>query len=186
MKKLLLIAAVSLLTINALSSQEIESKESKELNFGLLAGTDFFNFSNSIATYGDYSAKNGKHFSEIIRRYLGFYIEKPISDKFAIQSEFLYSFGTESDFIEMPVLIKYNINKRFTLYSGAQLNYMLEEKNDYFKRASIGLNAGLQYDFSENWFVETRYVHRFSQDKLNLGNAKNDIQQVRLGIGYRF
>ena len=186
MKKLLFITVLSLLTFSTVSSQEVDSIVNKKLNFGILAGADFYNFNNSIGTYGDFSSQNGKRFSEVIRRYLGVYVEKNISDKFSLQSELLYTFGTESDFIEIPILVKYNLNKRFTLYFGAQFNYMLEEKNDYFKRASAGLNAGVQYNFSKSWFVETRYVHRFSQDKLNLGNSKDNIKQVRLGVGYRF
>jgi opacity protein-like surface antigen len=63
---------------------------------------------------------------------------------------------------------------------------VLEDYNEYFNRATLGLNVGVNYNFSEKWFIDARYVHRFSGYKYFVGNHDNEIQQIRLGVGYRF
>jgi opacity protein-like surface antigen len=185
MKKLLLITTVFFLTIQMSFSQEEKKKEDREIKFGVIASTSIHRFDNYYS-FGDYTAKKGKRFDESSRYTLGFFLEKKVSNKFFIQSELLYSFGFESDFIEIPIILKYKFNKKFTFYSGVQLNHMLEPKNDYFKKTSFGFNAGVQYEFSKKWFLDVRYVHNFSQNLIPFDIMSDNQRSIRVGVGYRF
>lgn len=192
MKKLLLITILTLLTFTTLSSQEIDKqKRTKEkFKFGVVGGLDLFNLGKQASIAGDFSTETNKIFSEQSKYYLGLFTEKKISEKFLIKAEVLYSFGTHSDFIEVPLFVKYKLNKKFDFYSGVQFNYMLEEKNEYFKRKSFGFNSGLQYSLSNKFFIDLRYVHKFSQqiepENYPIEFKKNSLKTFRLGIGYQF
>lgn len=193
MKRLLLITILTLLTFNTITSQEVDKKKNlkEKFRFGVVGGLDLFNLGNQAAIAGDFSmGSNNKIFSEQPKYYLGFFTEKKIAKNFLVRSEVLYSFGTHSDFIEVPLFVEYKLNKKFDFYSGIQFNFMLEEKNEYFKRESFGLNSGLQYNLSDNFFIDLRYVHKFSQqiepESYPLEFKKKSIKTFRLGIGYKF
>ena len=144
MKRLLLITILTLLTFNTITGQEVDKKKNlkEKFRFGVVGGLDLFNLGNQAAIAGDFSmGSNNKIFSEQPKYYLGFFTEKKIAKNFLVRSEVLYSFGTHSDFIEVPLFVEYKLNKKFDFYSGIQFNFMLEEKNEYFK-IDINLNNG--------------------------------------------
>ena len=184
MKKILLITALSLFKITIISSQEIESIPKKSFQFGLITGVGFYNYDYPPSFYGYISDRNSS-MSESSSYYLGFFTEKKLSNKFSAQGEFLYLFGPDSDFIQIPIFLKYKLSDKISFYSGVQFNYMLEEKNDVFNRAGLGFNAGVEYNFAKKWFLDLRYVHNLPQIK-KYGNNENQIRQLRLGVGYRF
>ncbi|MGO4911818.1 outer membrane beta-barrel protein [Leeuwenhoekiella sp. W20_SRS_FM14] len=57
---------------------------------------------------------------------------------------------------------------------------------DDINKLNIGAGAGLGYDFTENLFLEARYIFQLN-DYFKIDNApKIKTNYLNLGLGYRF
>ncbi|CAL2082189.1 porin family protein [Tenacibaculum sp. 190524A02b] len=228
MKKVLLLCAV--LSVNYIFSQEIK--------YGIKGGINSSNFSQKHTSFTGFSPgyiSGGK-----VGFQAGFFVEIPLSEKFSLQPELIYSRlrgnntkslqlmssagdfttghlkGVEKySFLELPIMLKYNIFKKFNLEFGPQLQYTLAarvdedlyvegekvqqfggydfEKNSSrsilgeFSKLNFGLNFGASYDINKNIFIQGRY---------NLGLTKFNESfresfslknsNVQISLGYRF
>lgn len=93
----------------------------------------------------------------------GLYLTANLSDKFAVQPELLYSsMGTKTDdisdafgYIQVPILLRYNINENFNLHAGPQIGLLLSAKSDgvdikdEFKGTDFGASFGAGVDFGK-------------------------------------
>ena len=186
MKHLLLIASFLTLTISNITAQESKQKENKKTTFGTVLG---LNLHTSLKLTGVTSSNSNNSYSENIKYYGGFFVNRKLSERFNLQFEALYLSGVHNDFIETPIMFNYSLNKKFEVYLGGQVNYMLVSKNEVFNRLGFALNIGLRYDISKKWFIDARYIHRFSELKqsfINSSNYQKSFSSFRLGIGYRF
>ena len=133
MKKLLLFVAVAALTIGTAQSQE--------LRIGVKAGVNFASIGGDFTD--DYDGRTSFH--------LGGLVEIPISEKFAIQPELLYSgqgakseyddsFGDsivtgkeklKLDYINIPIMAKYYIMEGLSVEAGPQFGLLLSAKNEF-------------------------------------------------------
>ncbi len=123
--------------------------------------------------------------------YGGFFLETALNKKFTFRGEILYSRIQSEDFnlFEVPLMFKYKLGKRLSIFGGPQLNYMYNGREDptfareIDQRLTFGVNIGLEYQLTEKLFVNVRYTHRFT-NQLRLGLT--NINGFRIGIGYRF
>ncbi|MGK0414056.1 MAG: hypothetical protein ACJA1B_002275 [Polaribacter sp.] len=136
---------------------------------------------------------------------LGAIAEVPISEKFSIQPELLYSaqgaqqrdnFKYDLNYVSLPIMAKYYINKGFTVEAGPQFSFLIKDQLvpiDEYSGASkentdaenfdLAANFGLGFQFKSGIFFQTRY---------NLGliaisenpDIKNGVFQMTLG--YQF
>ncbi len=131
MKKSILAIAIAFLGINAASAQESPL-------FGIKGGVNFSNF------YGDginqYNDPNGRTSFN-----LGLLAEIPVSDKFSVQPEVLYSgqgydiadrndandIEYQLDYINVPVLAKYYVTDGLALEAGPQVGFLVNSEIDY-------------------------------------------------------
>jgi len=195
MKKILL----SLVAIIALS---VNAQKKGDIQFGVKAG---LNVSTVGDDYGDdFNAKAGFH--------IGGLVEIPIAKKFAIQPELVFSTqGAKSNghyyrnnrhdatlrlnYINIPVLLKYNITKQFTVEGGPQVGIRVSSKikgNDGtnkvngFTAADLALTAGVSYRLENNVFFSARHNFGITNiiDNSYRGSAVNGVFQ--LSVGYKF
>lgn len=201
--KRIILSAIAVITFGFVNAQDIKYGVKGGLNFAVLSGD-----------VDDASGKIGVH--------AGGFAEFKISDKFFIQPELLFStqgakenglLEQEGDFyavemnyklayINVPVMAKYYVTKKFNLEAGPQIGFLVNAKakatilgisqeNDVtsdFKTINIGVNFGAGYDISENIFVGARY--NFGLLNLISGEAANDFKVYNtvfsFAVGYKF
>lgn len=130
--------------------------------------------------------ENRLEISEPSTSYVNIFAEKSLSEKFGIRTEIIYAMGGgESNTLEIPIISKYKPLKNLNFYSGLQANFLLVRKNSVSNKAGFGFNVGAEYYLGNHFFVDTRYVHKFSQLKSNF-RVDKVINSVRLGVGYKF
>jgi len=131
--------------------------------------------------------------------------EVPLTEKFSIQPELLYSaqgaqlrdnFKYDLNYVLLPIMAKYYIANGFTVEAGPQFSFLIKDQlvpTDEYSGASkentdaenfdLAANVGLGYQFNSGIFFQTRY---------NLGliaisenpDIKNGVFQMTLG--YQF
>jgi hypothetical protein len=142
---------------------------------------------------------------------IGAFVEKKLNNKWSIQPELLYSWNRykkSNDFmtyyvnsgrasagtninlatISVPVLVRYNLNKTFSLLAGPQYSYIIyDDENllrtnyDAFKNYEISANAGIQVNIDNVGFYA-----RFNKGLSNINNIDERYkwysQHVQVGI----
>ena len=95
-------------------------------------------FSNAVP-----SSKSNYDTGAIAGFSLGFTYSNPVSDLISIGAEALYSqkgyaattqagrFSQSSQFMDIPVYIKLNTGRKFNVFAGPQLSYLLSSNNRY-------------------------------------------------------
>lgn len=184
MKKVVFTTIVLLFTLS-IFSQENEEIKNDQLKFGVAGGFDLFLFTNHTGlTFGNLN--NRIEISEPSTSYVNLFLEKSLSEKYGIRTEVIYAIGGgDSNTLEIPIIFKYKAFKKLNFYAGVQANFLLIEKNDFSNRAGFGFNFGVEYFLGDHFFIDLRYVHKFSQMKSSF-RREDAINSIRLGIGYRF
>tara|TARA_B110000967_G_scaffold42530_1_gene42524 strand:- start:125 stop:691 length:567 start_codon:yes stop_codon:yes gene_type:complete len=188
MKKLFLTAAavLALTTVNA-----------QDITFGAKAGVNLAN-----ADAGDFDTDAVTSF------HIGVTAELPISDKFSVQPELLYSIqGAASvsdpdttintDFINLPIMAKYYVAEGLSLEAGPQIGFLVKAENnndktsetrdikDSFKSVDFGFNIGAGYKLESGLNFALRY-------NLGLSDITEDDDDtwknrvLQLSVGYTF
>lgn len=145
MKKLLLVAAVAAFTFSTAQSQEIRLGVKGGVNFSSLGGDDT----------GDLKGRTGFH--------IGGLVEIPISDKFSVQPELLYSaqgaqaefsesfsemgmnFSVDAkaklnlDYINVPIMAKYYVIEGLAVEAGPQIGFLMSAK----QKSEISVSGNL-------------------------------------------
>ncbi|WP_179318497.1 porin family protein [Winogradskyella helgolandensis] len=185
MKKLLVVVALAALGLT-------EKTNAQDIEFGAKAGLNISNFTGGDA---DRNSLIGFH--------VGFISEIPLSEKFSLQPELLYSRqGSEVqdvvkikvDYLAIPIMAKYYVADRFSLEVGPQFSFLVNDKGEYIdsdlpdedtdaSSVDIGANVGLGYNLGSNLFVQARYNFGISTVAEN-PDIKNSVFQVALG--YKF
>ena len=124
------------------------------VNFGVKAGANNSTLNeileDGIRQPGDIENEFSKNWTSRTAFHLGFVVEFMVSDKFALQSEILYSaqgsdytgfdlaeFGREGrgtyklDYLNLPILAKFYLAKGFSLEVGPQIGLLLSANQEY-------------------------------------------------------
>lgn len=185
MKKILLAAVLFLAASASIQAQLVK--------FGVKAGVNFANQT------GDAFDAPGIEKEGITSYHAGLVAEIKLLDRFAIQPELLYStqgatyknageeFKNELGYLSIPVMAKFYLTDSFSLEVGPQASFLLSEKDNVdFEDAEtfeFGINAGLGFKLTENFFVQGRYG-------LGLTDASKDADvknsTVQLSVGFLF
>ena len=174
MKKLFLvgIAMFSFITLtNAQSAQ-----------FGLTGG--FANISERIDGGQGFSvSSDGSGF------FIGALVDIGIS-KFHVQPEVLYVNVEETNFLYVPVLVKYYIIPKFNLQAGPQANFILEDLGDGFNTFGLDFSFGAGVDFTKHLFAQARYSFEVTDRISGLTGAPSGASirynTITVGVGYKF
>ena len=117
---------------------------------------------------------------------VGFFIESDISRKMAVRGELLFSSNDISNNINMPILLKYKLSRKFSILSGPSITFNMNPKEDYIdvdlyredvSKFNLGLDFGLSFDITKKISIETRS---------SLGLTDSNFRQSYMGVSYRF
>ncbi|HLW30757.1 MAG TPA: porin family protein [Aequorivita sp.] len=134
MKKILLLATVVVFTLSA---------QSQEIRMGAKAGVNFANMS--------FNPDDGEDFKSRTSFHIGGLVEIPITEKFSVQPEILYSsqgsqlkyseefmgerisseIKYKLDYLSIPVMAKYYVIDGLGLEAGPQFGILVSAKGDY-------------------------------------------------------
>jgi len=132
MKKLFFIAAITVMSVSAIQAQEVR--------LGAKAGVNFSTFSGD--NLGDIESRTGFH--------IGGLVEIPITERFSVQPEILYSAqgakytdeGSELgvnysyeveqklDYIQVPIMAKFYVVDGLALEAGPQISFLASSKGE--------------------------------------------------------
>ncbi len=147
--------------------------------FGVMAG--YANISEK-ASYDGVSASQAES---------GFFVgvvgDFTVSEKFHIQPEVLYANVSESNFLYIPVLVKYMVSEEFGILAGPQANLILEDMPSGVNSLGVDLTFGGNYKITQNFFLEARYgfelTNRVNDSSLGV---KGRFNTLHVGVGYMF
>lgn len=172
-----------------------------DVKFGFKAGYNLANFGGDV--------ENNKALSGF---HLGGFVEIPVSEKFAIQPEILYSAqGAKSeysetymgytinykselkfDYINIPVMAKYYVMDKLAVMAGPQFGFLVKadanglDVKDEVKKFDFGVGVGANYYFTENIFAGARYNFGLSNISDEGDDYKINNQVLQVSVGYRF
>ncbi len=170
MKKVLFFAAFAVFGLLSVNAQET--------NFGVKAGADFASAKVKAEGFSATGSETGF--------YIGGFAEIGISESFTFQPEVLYVSVEDFDQVAIPLMGKFSVSEKFNVLVGPSLGILLDTV-DGMKSLNFSAEAGIAYDFSEEFFAEARY-------SIGLANLIEDapsgvsskLSGFFVGVGYRF
>lgn len=194
MKKLILLLAVSMISLPLMQAQEF-------FKMGAKAGV---NFANLVGDSEDAKMRTSYH--------LGIVAEIPISEKFSFGPEVLYSSqgakftedGIEGsfklDYVQVPLMLKYYAGPGFSLEAGPQIGFLASSEveaegvsvdtEDYFSSTDFGVNFGLGYKFVNGLFLQGRYnlglSNIWDSNEFESDDSKIKNSVIQFSVGYMF
>ncbi|WP_163398986.1 porin family protein [Flavobacterium fluviatile] len=187
MKKLFLAVVLFFATAASIQAQL--------LKIGVKAGVNFAN-----QTGDAFDAPNVDK-EGITSYHAGLVAEIKLLDKFSVQPELLYStvgakykidevsedIKNELGYLSIPVMAKFYLTDSFSLEVGPQASFLLSEKDDVelgdAETFEFGLNAGLGFKITENFFIQGRYGLGLTEASKN-ADVKNST--IQLSAGFMF
>lgn len=192
MRKILLFAAFTVFAFSASQSQE--------LRFGAKAGVNNAFLGGDLGL-AELSTRTSFH--------IGGLVEIPLSEKFSLQPEVLYSSEgydqwiiflssteVELDYIRVPILAKYYIINGLSVEAGPNLGLLVSAKTngendkDHFKDFDAQLAIGASYRLNFGLFFSLRYnqglVNILDQTDSNGESLKGQSNVFQISAGYSF
>ena len=185
MKKIFLAAVLFLATSATIQAQLLQ--------IGVKAGVNF------ASQTGDAFPDQDIDKEGITSFHAGLVAELKLFDKFSVQPELLYStqgatyknaiqeYKNELGYISIPVMAKFYLTDSFSLEVGPQASFLVSEKNDFdlddAESFEFGVNAGLGFKITKNFFVQGRYGLGLTEASKN-ADIKNST--VQLSAGFMF
>ncbi|GAA4810445.1 porin family protein [Litoribaculum gwangyangense] len=192
MKKITQLMVV--LTFCFMANAQDETTYKSQINFGIKGGMNF-----SLIVGDDTDNFDGK-----IGFHLGGVLEFPISEKFSLQPELLYSLqGDKStfdgmeikfklDYLNLPMMAKYYVTEGFSLEAGPQVGFLMSAEaegggisldiKDIIKDVDFGLNFGVGYELANGLNFSGRYYVGISNIVENSGSILGepvDADQIK-------
>jgi hypothetical protein len=183
MKKILLLAVVTVLGFTNVNAQEIKFGAKGGLNFATISGD------------------NTKGIDLVTSFNFGVLSEIPISDKFSFQPELMYSgqgysFNDNTialSYLNIPLMGKYYVTKGLSVEVGPQIGFLLAAKNekidvkDSFNTFDFGINFGLGYKLDNGLNFGARYNLGLTDiNNLEGSSSKNKNGVFQVSVGYFF
>jgi hypothetical protein len=196
MKKSLLFIAAMIMSTSFVAAQEYVYFGAKGgLNFSTFSGDGFSDFDE------DSKARTAYH--------LGLLAEIPLSDRFSLQPEVLYSaqgyditeldnaedIEFQLDYVTVPVLAKVYVVNGLSLEAGPQFGFLVKNEidsadgsitldDDNYNNFDLSLGLGASYKFNK-FFIYGRYnagmTDIYETDGLEI-DAKNSVIQAGVGL----
>jgi hypothetical protein len=136
----------------------------------------------------------------------GVYLTAMFSEHLGLQPEVLYSgqgaksgdYKLQMAYVNVPVLVRYNVNSLLSFHAGPQLGFLMSAKGkvssgstdlkDEFKSTDLSLAAGVGIDLP----IKLNFSFRFVQGLSNIANIDDNVDNVKaknytlqLSVGYK-
>ena len=197
MKKLFLITVLGLfISASSFAQGELRIGAKAGLNLASIGGDAY------ITGFSGFDSRTSFH--------IGGLVEIPISEKFSVQPEVLYSskgskfnfgFGSASDvkldYVDLPILGKYHIIEGLSAELGPVIgilikadreeNGMTVDRKDRYKSTDIGVAIGASYRLPMGVFFSLRYnkgVTDINDDPDISAKNQNNVFQVSAGYSF--
>jgi predicted porin len=188
----------TILSILFLTIFSLTTKAQSNTTFGVKSGVNFANINSEFNLNPSSKAAI----------YFGGFAEYALKKRFSIQSEILYSrqqvvafeavLGGPSlrveytlDYIQIPILAKFYLNKNTSLEIGPSYNILLNDqsinlsnnakRNNFAKKSDFNIALGANYKFNNGLFTTVRYYKGLSNIIYN-----NKMNAFQIGVGYIF
>lgn len=164
----------------------------QESRYGLRIGANFSTINSDDIT-GDLDQSR-------IGVVVGFLADFALTEKLRLQPELQYSAQGNKDkdlrinYLQIPVVLKYNITNLFNLQLGPQAGIKIWEWEDNqagiadFNTFDFAVVAGLGVNVTDNFFVDLRYAQGLSNvfDEDGSGvEVDGTSTNIQLSVGYR-
>ena len=200
MKKLFLLLTLGAFTFTA-NSQTQQTRDSGAISIGVVAGVNFASIN------GD----DTDNLSSLTGIHAGVVVDIPLGEMFSVQPGLVYSTqGAEYaesegydgkfkfDYINLPVIFKYEVADGFTLEAGPQVGFLMSAKDEFespgdpgeddikeeVKGIDFAASIGIGYTMASGLNIGARYNLGLSDlpdsDDFDV-NWKNGVFQVSLG-----
>ncbi len=138
----------------------------------------------------------------------GFFLMVPVSNKIALQPEYLFSQMNSSfmdidghfnvNYLSLPLLLRIQLSDRFSILAGPQFDLMIgaeiqdsDGTNDYthqMEERGIAATAGLECRIWKSFALSLRYMQGLNHIGIDLGNQtiKFKYQVLQISGSYRF
>ncbi|WP_025663742.1 porin family protein [Aquimarina megaterium] len=185
MKKTVLFAVVLLMFV-------VLKSQAQEIAYGIRLGANLSSISSDDIPENLKDSRFG-----IVA---GFLAEIPINQKWSAQPEFQYSsLGNDDeslrvDYLQLPIVLKYNFSELFNVHVGPQVGLKIWEWEDNsagetnFNTFNLSAVAGVGVRITENFFADLRYgfgVSNIIDDEDIPGGAKGSNRNIQLSFGYK-
>ena len=187
MRKLFFAAIIAVFAMTSMNAQ----------TFGVKAGLNMANYAGS-----DVSGTASK-----IGANVGVFARFEISDEFTFQPELSFSmqgaqdkddskYKTNANYINLPLMAKYEVADGFRLVAGPQIGFLMSAKftdgdnstdiKDGFKSVDFGLGLGAEYELESGLFFDARY--NLGLTSLDDSSANADVKNAvfQIGVGFVF
>ena len=159
----------------------------------ILLSVIFINFlhgqTESKITYGvKEPITHNQIFSRVQNKISGFdyrgslFSNLKFNDKLSLQTEIFFSYSNFYNYIESPLLLKYQVNKKLSLFAGSKIAF--------FKGKMIGFSTetGIQYEFNNqltgSLFLDFRV--KKSVNNIDFKASNFDFNPIKFNFKYKF
>jgi hypothetical protein len=173
MKKTLFLLALLLVTSSGFAQDAL---------FGVRTGVNVSNLDFKDAPVFENVHRNGY--------FIGFFGEYGLSNSIAIAPEIQFSAegakerALRIDYIQVPILLKFNIGDKFQIGAGPQIGVKVHEFEDGFKNFAFSGTGGIDFMVTDEIFLSARYTYGLTNifDEVMAIEAKNSNMQFGVGI----
>jgi hypothetical protein len=173
MKKTLIIMCIAFFSYTASTAQS---------SYGITGG--YYSYIEKVDTSELSLSENASGF------FVGFFGEFELSNYLKLQAEAqftsVYNNAQNLQQLVFPILLKYQVDDKFSVALGPQFDYILEDL-PLAKEFGMGLAAGLFYDFTDKFYATFRYTFGITERvEDNVNDLSGGIGGAHVGIGFRF
>jgi len=120
---------------------------------------------------------------------IGAFIDYSFSKNISVMPELMYSAeggkdrSIRADYIQLPITLRFHVGK-LSIGVGPQANLKVWSYQDSFRTFTFSGVGGVQYDLTENLFIDARFNYGFSNifdDEVGM-EAKNSTMQFGIGV----
>ena len=90
------------------------------------------------------------------------------------------------NFIQLPVVFRYEFVPKFNILAGTQIMVRLQPRMNNTNNFSGAFVGGVQYDLSEDWFLLGRYIVQIKNAFNGNGGLVTTTNFLNIGVGYKF
>jgi len=111
-----------------------------------------------------------------------------LSERWSLQNDLEISNVHDFNRIELPISLKYNITRKWSVLAGPKLRYSFV-KDDFYLGSYTNFNVlaqvGTRYDFTKDFFGEIIYEYNLINKNYNEALQVSG-GRLRFGVGFKF